>query len=163
MKRDIFFTCEALCKTGLSCSNGTVSPPERCGCGDRARCEAGHSCVMTSPDSGLCVPACQPSTSTTAVLALALCGCNQTLCSPGETCDLLSSSCVRPCENPSLLPPNSIETAGDSTHFLGQQEFECKPGYYMKIKQVRYYKGREPQTIFYLERQGGELHCRMCH
>ena len=132
----IMFLCKALCKIGLACSNGTVTPPEGCQCGDRARCRAGDSCVLTSSGSGLCVPAC-PTSDITVLLAPALCGCNQTLCSPGQTCDITSSQCVTPCENPSLLPDNNLEPTGNSSHFLGQQQFDCKPGYYIKMKQVR--------------------------
>ena len=94
---------------------------------------------MSSPGSGLCVPACSPSSSTTTVLATELCGCSQTLCSPGQTCDMAASQCVLPCENPALLPANNMEAAGTGSHFLGRQEFQCKPGFYIKIKQVRYH------------------------
>ena len=134
----MFLSTKALCKIGLACTNNTVSPAEGCQCGSTTRCEAGKSCVTSSLDSpGLCIAACSPSTDTAPVLALALCGCSQTVCLPGQTCDMAASQCVLPCENPSLLPDNNLETAGSSTHLLGQQEFNCKPGYYMKIKQVK--------------------------
>ena len=129
------FHCKALCKIGLACRNTTLTPPEGCECGSGARCQPGESCVTSSPDSGLCVPACTSST-TEVVLATSLCGCNLTVCSPGQTCDMLTSQCVLPCDNPALSPDNNIEPAGTNNHFIGRQEFTCKPGYYIKIKQV---------------------------
>ena len=109
----------------MTCTNGSVTPPEGCQCQDK-RCPVGDSC-LTFPDSNpsQCISPCQVS-STQVLLATEECGCNKTLCTLGETCDMASSQCYVPCDNPSLETTNNIQAIKDQeTHLLGQHVFTC--------------------------------------
>lgn len=125
------------CYLGMTCTNGTATPPEGCQCQDK-RCPAGDSCLTSSDSSpSQCISPC-PVSSSPVLLASTECGCNKTLCTVGETCDPASSQCFKPCDNPSLQTVNNLQTLKDQKiHLLGQHVFSCTALHYVKIKGVR--------------------------